>query len=65
MKLLEYLQCHLKRRVLTPYRQASLITRNKVHKKKTPVQRSKRSKLRRSLQSHQRNRLRRKISRSL
>lgn len=34
MKLLKYLQYHLKRRVSTPYTQASLITRNKVYSKK-------------------------------
>ena len=33
MKLLKYLQNHLKRRVSTPYTQASLITRNMYIKK--------------------------------
>ena len=33
MKLLKYLQYHLKRRVSTPYTQASPITRNKVYLK--------------------------------
>ena len=31
MKLLKYLQNHLKRRVSTPYTQASLITRNMIY----------------------------------
>lgn len=34
MKMLKYLQNHLKRRVSTPYTQASLITRNMVYLKK-------------------------------